>query len=466
MSALLCLPKREQPSILNALEVRCLVDPVEIKRWNDLVCEHHYLKNANLVGEQLRYAVIFQGHWVALLGWSAASFHLKDRERWLGWSNLQRRARLHLLAQNSRFVILADRGEWPNLASRALSLVCARLSHDWQQTYGHPIAAVESFVDSQLFRGTAYQASNWILLGKTDGFKRVAQDFYVRHDRPKQLWVRSLQPAGPALLSSAVLPEPWCQHEKPLPVQCGIATTHLPSLLERFGGVVDSRKGQGKRHRLRTIFAIIACAKLSGKPGGHRAIYNYAKTLTKPQRRALHCWTNPHTGEYEVPSESSFYRALKMVTPQQIQAVLDPWLDQVVGPADRTELVAIDGKTLNHSGIHLVSAITVPSLRCLGVLPVASKTNEITALRELLDPLDLDGRLVEMDALHTQDETVQKLLYEKGADYTVVLKDNQPTLLATAQNLLPQDIPPSGGHDRRQSRTSRAANDQRLHGHT
>ena len=54
MSALFCLPKREQSSVLNALEVRCLVDPAEIARWNDLVCKHHYLENANLVGEQLR----------------------------------------------------------------------------------------------------------------------------------------------------------------------------------------------------------------------------------------------------------------------------------------------------------------------------------------------------------------------------------------------------------------------------
>jgi hypothetical protein len=113
----------------------------------------------------------------------------------------------------------------------------------------------------------------------------------------------------------------------------------------------------------------------------------------------------------------------------------------------------------------LVSAITVPSLRCLGVVAVPSKTNEITALRQLVDSLDLDGRLVETDALHTQDETVQKLLYEKGADYIVPLKDNQPTLLATAQNLLPQDSPPSSGHDRRQSQPPRTAHDHTPLGH-
>ena len=89
-------------------------------------------------------------------------------------------------------MVLVDRTQWPNLASRSLALVCQRLSQDWQQAYGHPIAAVESFVDSQLFRGTAYKATGWELLGETDGFGRVVEDFYTPHDRPKQLWVKSL----------------------------------------------------------------------------------------------------------------------------------------------------------------------------------------------------------------------------------------------------------------------------------
>jgi hypothetical protein len=396
------------------------------------------------VGEQLRYAITYQGQSVALLGWSAASFHLKDREKWLSWSNLQRRSRLHLLAQNSRFVVLVDRTQWPNLASRSLALVCQRLSQDWKRAYGHPIAAAESFVDSQLFRGTAYHATGWKVLGQTDGFGRVAEDFYTRHDRPKQLWVKSLAEDAPALLSAEVLPEAWRTYEKPC---CGISCAQLPSLFDLFKVLTDSRKGQGKRHRLATIYTIIACAKLSGIPGGYRAIYLYARSLTKPQRRALHCWIHPRTGEYEVPSETSFFRALKIVTVEQIQAIIDPWLDEKLGPVSPGDQVAIDGKTLNHSGVHLVSAIRVRSQRCLGVQAVADKTNEITAVRQLIDRPDLEGCLVETDALNTQDETVQKLLYEKGADYIVSIKDNQPTLATTAQTLLPQDVPPSGGHD-------------------
>ena len=126
MSTPLRLPRVEGPTLLDQLQVNLVVSPEEIQRWNDLVCEHHYLKNAHLVGEQLRYVITSQGQWVALLGWSAASFHLKDREKWLKWSNLQRRSRLHLLAQNSRFVVLVDRTLWPNLAGRSLALVCQR----------------------------------------------------------------------------------------------------------------------------------------------------------------------------------------------------------------------------------------------------------------------------------------------------------------------------------------------------
>ena len=83
MTTPLLLPKHEVPAILDALEVHWVAAPEQIQSWNRVVAEHHYLKNAHLVGEQLRYAVTYQGQWVALLGWSAASFHLKDSEQWL-----------------------------------------------------------------------------------------------------------------------------------------------------------------------------------------------------------------------------------------------------------------------------------------------------------------------------------------------------------------------------------------------
>jgi hypothetical protein len=166
-----------------------------------------YLKNATLVGEHLCYVAEYQGAWLALLGWSAPARHLRPRDAWIGWSKDQLAARRHFLANNARFCILADPHQLPNLASRALALCTARLSADWQARWGHPIVAVESFVDGQLFRGTAYKAAGWKRLDDTSGYARVAEDFYQRHDRPKQLWVRALEDkAFRALRAQTLLP--------------------------------------------------------------------------------------------------------------------------------------------------------------------------------------------------------------------------------------------------------------------
>ena len=126
------LPNDDEQALLEELRVE-LVSAQQKPRWNQLVCRHHYLKGADLVGEQLRYAITdAQGHWLALLGWSAPALHLKARDQSLEWSDQQRERRLHFLAQNSRFVILADRQQRPNLASRSMSLCLKRVSHDWQ----------------------------------------------------------------------------------------------------------------------------------------------------------------------------------------------------------------------------------------------------------------------------------------------------------------------------------------------
>jgi hypothetical protein len=197
MAKALRLPRIEEQRVIDGLEIHLLLEADQQDQWNRLVIEEHYLHNATLVGEQLRYAASYQGQWLALLGWSASAWHLQAREAWINWSADQQRSRLHFLAQNSRFLILADRTQFPNLGTRAMKLCLDRLCEDWQSQHGHPILAVESFVDSQLFRGTIYKASNWTMLGPTAGFGRVAEDFYVPHERPKQLWVRALHPQAP-----------------------------------------------------------------------------------------------------------------------------------------------------------------------------------------------------------------------------------------------------------------------------
>jgi len=283
------------------------------------------------------------------------------------------------------------------------------------------------------------------MLGPTAGFGRVAEDFYVRHARPKQLWVRLLHPQGRAWLGAPQLPAPLQAYEKALPARCELPLGQLASLRERLAQVSEFRQGQGKRHRIATVLAIAACAKMAGVIGGYSGVASYARNLTRPQRRALHCWFNPKTNEYEVPSESCFLRVLQGVSALEVEAITLRWQDQVLGP-NTDPLVAIDGKTLKHSGVHLAGAISLPSHRCLGVEPVVDKSNEIPATQRLIAraPI-LPGQMVSLDAMHTQHKTVAQILFDKGADYLLPIKGNQDTLLQTAPQLLPESFPPSGG---------------------
>ena len=103
------------------------------------------------------------------------------RDRFIGWSADQRRRNIHLLAYNTRFLILP----WvrvPHLASHLLGRMAGRLSRDWQHTYAHPVHLLETFVDPAQFRGTCYRAANWIALGHTTG--RGKDDRTHRPNRP------------------------------------------------------------------------------------------------------------------------------------------------------------------------------------------------------------------------------------------------------------------------------------------
>jgi hypothetical protein len=373
MARPLRLPNVAEQAVLDGLVVRLIVAGEE-QRWNQQITQRHYLKNAHLVGEQLRYVAEYEGQWVALLGWSAATFHVKGRDAWLGWSVEQRRKRRHLVAQNSRFLILVDRLQLPNLASRALALCCHRLSQDWLAHYGHPIVAVESFVDAQITYGTAYKASGWLMLGGTAGFARSAQDFYQRHGRPKQLWVRALDPQGTAALKAAQLAPGLAAYElKPAP-RCQVAAPRLPSLLERLPRVKDPRGRNGLRHPWGAVLGILSLGKLAGVAGCQRDVANFAKRLTQPQRRQLGCWRNPETRRYEVPGQSTFFRALIAVDYLSFEQVVLDWQHDWLGPAEPDELVVLDGKTIINAGHQvMVSAVGVKSGRVYGVEPVRPK---------------------------------------------------------------------------------------------
>ena len=144
------------------------------KLFNSLIEHHHYLGYCHPVGEQLKYIVYWQKRPIACLSWSSAPRHIGCRDRHIGWSQRLRKERIHLLAYNSRFLILP----WVRvkyLASHILGRMARILSADWQAVYSHPIYFLETFVDKQRFAATCYKAANWIYLGDTTGRGKADQ---------------------------------------------------------------------------------------------------------------------------------------------------------------------------------------------------------------------------------------------------------------------------------------------------
>jgi hypothetical protein len=153
------------------------VSPLEIRQvrctsleglFNGLLSQYHYLGYVHPVGEHLKYIAFIQKRPVACFSWSSAPRHIGCRDRFIGWSSDVRKKNIHLIAYNSRFLILP----WvriSNLASNLLGQMAKVIAGDWQRFYNHRICFLETFVDTEKFKGTSYKAANWVYLGDTTG---------------------------------------------------------------------------------------------------------------------------------------------------------------------------------------------------------------------------------------------------------------------------------------------------------
>lgn len=448
MSKTTQMPDAEEQLLLNQLQAR-LIEPSEIGRFNQLMEEHHYLGSHQPFGERLYYVVTdAQGQWLALLLFSAASKHLKLRERWIGWTNEQARRRLSLVVNHSRFLVLPDKSV-PNLGTKALRLVLDRLSADWQARYGHPVLVVETFVDPEPFCGTVYTANGWEELGQTDGWGRHRRDYYVRHDKPKRLFVRELCRNARRSLQAEHLKPELAVVEAKVPARCRLRVKAIESLSEHFKKVPEYR-ARFESYPLWSLLTIVLLAVLCGAPRGQKDLEKFARGFNQGQRRALGIRQN-RKGKYPAPHQSTFCRLFQKVEGRKVEEVILAIQEQVRGKPPKEDLVVLDGKEPKHGGGQAVlTAVTVPSQFYLGSAIVEKdKTNEIPVARQLFKNLDLERRLVSLDALHTQHETARDLVLEHGADYLLTVKDNQATIHRNMEKLVaaPQaDFPPSGAH--------------------
>ncbi len=155
--------------------------------WDQLVERYHYLGYRNLLGHRLKYLAFLANRPVAALSWSAPALKLAARDRFIGWSSIQRKRHLNQVAGNSRFLIMP----WvriPNLASHVMAFNIDRLAKDWEHHFNHRLLLLETFVDSRYFSGTCYKAANRLHIGHTYGSTKQGKG-YRYHGCPKEIYL-------------------------------------------------------------------------------------------------------------------------------------------------------------------------------------------------------------------------------------------------------------------------------------
>ena len=298
------LPALDSSIDLRAVTVRPTWGAREHRRWDRLVEEHHYLAFHGVIGKGLRHVAVHGEIWLALIGWQPGAFKLGARDRWIGWSAEQQFRRLHLIANNSRFVILTPE-RVPNLASRVLGLSLRRLSADMHAAHGYPALLAETFVDVSRFAGTCYRAANWRSLGLTRGFAREPGGAarWRHHGQPKEVFVFELTDGAPEALSTVEMPANWSteQHTEPM------AAPRLRSLFECLGEVPEYRHARGKRYALNTILTLAVAARLAGYRGVN-AFAQFAALLSQEQLKAVGAFWSPSKQRYTPPAITTFHR--------------------------------------------------------------------------------------------------------------------------------------------------------------
>lgn len=396
--------------------------------------QHHYLGAGQPVGDYLRQIVEIDHQPVALLVWGPACYALKDRDLWISWSASQRIERLKLVVQNRRFLLLTDKGQAPNLASQALGAALRALPEQWGERFGYRPLLAESFTDPEAYAGTCYKATNWQAVGMSAGYSRHRADFYVPNDRPKRLWLYELAPQARQHLRAIAVPENCRGGLVAGPAGVlPIKAEQMDSLLEVFRKAPDPRD-TNTRYRTGPVLTLIAMALLAGRRE-IAEIARFAKTLTPPQRRRLSLPLKKGTKAfYQVPGYSVFYQVLTRMDPEAFAQVLSQWLLNRAGSLPAA--LALDGKMIrDHIGLLTLAQQEDGAPQAIAIYDQKEGTPrcELSAAGALLEKLPaLDGKMITADPLHCQRHHA-RLMVEKGGDYLLQIKGNQPHLFKQAQ---------------------------------
>lgn len=385
--------------------------------------ENHYLGFKQFAGRSLRYVAEREGEWLAIAGWQAGAFKCRPRDRWVGWKRECQFANLHLIGNNTRFLVLGAAGEFPNLASYFLSAMTRRLSGDWQRHYGHGLLLAESFVDPRRFDGAMYKAANWEFAGLTGGYARSNGRYRKPHGNRKELYVYPLRRGARGMLRNAdALGEQWRAKR----AATRRSDKELKSLYEELSEVGDFRRAQARRHSVGCVLSIYVLSFLSGMRGPVAAA-QYARSLSQKELEALGAWYNRRKQRYEPPSQTTMHRVTSNLDTREFQPVLARYCSPRVRFG---EAVAIDGKRIrgaNRNGdghYETVTMVEHGSGAPLGSLDFREEGAEIAAVFALLEEVSVEGKVITLDALHTTKKMARTIVESHGADFMFTVKGN------------------------------------------
>ena len=398
---------------INKIKLEKLDIPDDVDLAGDLLSREHYLGNCKLQGEQMRYVATYRGKWVAILYFHHATRHSADRDKLIGWDLGLRVKRRKYISGNARYLVLKEFTGIRNLGSKILSLVAERISNDWEKKYGHPILALETYVDPDAgYEGSCYRGAGWEELGLTKGFVLPEG---IRTS-PKYYFIKSLHKESYAALGGE-FDHPLITGTRPLQGSSNNFVLDpnkldFPRLREALSEVEDPRSKMGRRYELLPILTLSVAAVLSGHTQ-YRQISDWIAALPSEVRAKAKM-----RGD-RVPSESMLGKLFRRLDAKQLECVISRYLLKYHKNISE-KVLSLDGKHVratapNASDHHRFLNVIVQDLGItIKQLHIAPQSDERAEAALAIEELDLDGVTITADAIHTCSTAARAIVKKKG----------------------------------------------------
>ena len=434
-----------------ALSAHVITEELAKNRFGDLLEAEHCLGSRQSKGRSLFQVICRGDQWIGLSLWTAAVWHFKSRDQRIGWDPVMRSERLQLLVHQSRFLVLHAERE-PNLASQLLAVMVRELPRQWEECFGYQPLLAETFTDPESHPGTCYKATGWEPVGLS---RRDGRHYAEKLPEPlssKKMWVKSLRPQAFESLVAPELPEA-CREglASHAGVRIPVPSKQLGSLFDALQKVKDPRSRKARRFPVGAVLGLIALGLLKGHVHLN-PIVRQASRLSQQQRRTLRLPMKKGGKFRQVPCYDVYREILRRVDLEALAAALTEWMQSHAGELPRN--LAVDGKIIRDRLGLIVTLVDTETGAPVAVgADIRGKGHEMKLTQRLLasDAVHLQGAVITADSLHCQEQTAHSITREKGGDYILQVRANQPTLEKHVQKQLaeapPLFLPPTASMD-------------------